>query len=121
MSVMVGSRAAQGRPIEDVNIIIPFPAHTLSSQLSANTGTVQFDETSKECTWRIGKLPNDKTPSLSGFVTLAPGGRPGRPQAAPDSCGVPGGPQHRRRHSCRALGLSAMILEAWCSVASSHG
>ena len=75
---MVGSRAAQGRPIEDVNIIIPFPAHTLSSQLSANTGAVQFDETSKECTWRIGKLPNDKTPSLSGFVTLAPGGRPGR-------------------------------------------
>ena len=78
VSVMVGSRAAQGRPIEDVNIIIPFPAHTLSSQLSANTGTVHFDETSKECIWRIGKLPNDKTPSLSGSVTLAPGGRPGR-------------------------------------------
>ena len=41
-------------------------------------GAVAFDETTKEAVWRIGRLPNDKSPSLSGSVTLAPGGRSGR-------------------------------------------
>mgnify|MGYP006137730843 CR=1 FL=1 len=78
VNVMVGAKQTGGRPVEDVNIIIPFPKHTLDASLSANVGSVVFDETTKEAVWRIGRLPNDKSPSLSGSVTLAPGGRSGR-------------------------------------------
>ncbi len=44
--------------------------------LSASAGTVQFDDATSRCTWRIGKLPKDRTPSLDGTVDVRAGGRP---------------------------------------------
>jgi len=73
VTVMVGPKACQGKLIEDVVITIPFPQEITSTSLTSQFGTVSYDEISRVCTWRIGKIPKDKTPMLSGTVSLAQG------------------------------------------------
>jgi len=71
VSVMVGTKNTQGKQVEDVVVTIPFPKGTASSTLTANFGTVQFDDMSKICKWIIGKLPKEKSPLLEGTVTFS--------------------------------------------------
>eukprot|EP01111_Echinosteliopsis_oligospora_P019898 TRINITY_DN986_c0_g1_i1.p1 TRINITY_DN986_c0_g1~~TRINITY_DN986_c0_g1_i1.p1 ORF type:complete len:417 (-),score=103.61 TRINITY_DN986_c0_g1_i1:50-1300(-) len=71
VNVMVGSKSggsSMNKTIEGVVIILPFPKAILSATLSANIGSVQYDEISKVCKWSIGKLPKDKTPNLTGSI-----------------------------------------------------
>jgi len=78
LSVMVGIKHTDGKPVEDVSVKIPLPAHTASASFSASSGTVVYDDATKECTWMIGRLSKDGiSPSLNGTITLLPG-RAGR-------------------------------------------
>jgi len=76
VNVMVGPKHVTDKPIESVVLTIPFSKNSGSATLSANVGTVQYDEITKVCKWSIGKLPKDKTPMLEGTVNLSPGTPP---------------------------------------------
>jgi hypothetical protein len=41
--------------------------------LQVNHGTAHFDDASKCLRWDVGKVPKERSPCLSGGVTLAPG------------------------------------------------
>lgn len=73
VNVMVGPKNNQTKPIESVVITIPFPKSIVSASLTANIGSVQYDEQAKVCKWNIGKLPKEKTPQLTGTVSLPTG------------------------------------------------
>lgn len=62
--------------IGDVLLVIPFSSTIASTNLTATFGTVQYDEGSKVCVWRVGKMPKDRTPILSGNVSLPTGTPP---------------------------------------------
>jgi AP-3 complex subunit mu len=47
ISVMVGTKSTGGRPVEDLVITIPFPKGIASTSLSANFGTVHYDDITK--------------------------------------------------------------------------
>lgn len=73
---------SQDKVIENVVLTIPFPKSVAASAtLSANVGTVHYDEMSKVCKWSIGRLSRDKVPVLDGTVHLQPGAQP--PEANP--------------------------------------
>jgi len=73
VNVMVGPKNNNTKPIESVVVTIPFPKSILSANLTANMGSVQYDEQAKVCKWNIGKLPKEKTPQLTGTVSLPTG------------------------------------------------
>lgn len=78
LSVMVGAKHTDGKPIEDVTVKIPLPEHTAGATFSTSSGTAVYDASSKECVWTIGRLSKEgSSPSLNGNVTLNPG-RAGR-------------------------------------------
>eukprot|EP01102_Stenamoeba_stenopodia_P008024 TRINITY_DN2275_c0_g1_i1.p1 TRINITY_DN2275_c0_g1~~TRINITY_DN2275_c0_g1_i1.p1 ORF type:complete len:418 (+),score=72.55 TRINITY_DN2275_c0_g1_i1:178-1431(+) len=83
VSVMVGAKNTMGKTLENVAVTIPFSKAVASSNLTANIGTVQFNDLTKVCKWTVGKIEKDlvKTPMLQGSVALAPG--QGVPEAAP--------------------------------------
>ncbi len=41
------------KPVEDVVLRLPLPKCTLSSTITANTGVVRYDETSKVLLWEV--------------------------------------------------------------------
>ena len=74
VNVMVGPKSnLAGRTIEDVVITIPFTKAVQSTSLSVNHGTAHFDDATKCLRWEVGKVPKERSPCLSGGVTLAPG------------------------------------------------
>lgn len=74
VNVMLGPKSnLAGRVIEDVVITIPFSKSVQSTSLSVNHGTAHFDDASKCLRWDVGKVPKERSPCLSGGVTLAPG------------------------------------------------
>lgn len=77
--VMVGAKlgGTTTKPPEDIVVYIPFPKTVSSSTLSANYGVVQFDDATKICKWRIGRLPGSAlNPILEGSVSLQTGATP---------------------------------------------
>lgn len=83
VNVMVGPKNTMGKPVENVAVTIPFSRSTASTNLTATFGSVHYDEISKVCKWTIGKIPKDKSPILSGTVSLTTGSPV--PESAP-SC-----------------------------------
>ena len=75
LNVVIGARPTDGKPVEDVSLRIPLPSSTASTALSASHGVVVYDDATREATWKVGRLPKDKTPSLNGTVTLGASGR----------------------------------------------
>ena len=52
--------------VEEVVLEIPFPKCVKTTTLSANGGSVLYDEATKVAKWTIGKLAVGKTATLSG-------------------------------------------------------
>lgn len=61
------------KPMEKIIITIPFSKQTTTSTLSANSGTVNFDDTAKVCTWKLDSFSNGEIPTLEGTVSQPPG------------------------------------------------
>lgn len=74
--ITVNPRSMARQTIGDVVIVIPFSKLISSTNLTATWGDVHYDEMEKVCTWKIGKMPKDKTPILSGNVSITPGTPP---------------------------------------------
>lgn len=81
VNVMVGPKNNMNKQVEAVVVSIPFPKVVSSTNLSANVGSITYDEQAKVAKWNIGKLPKEKTPQLSGTVTLPSGAQ--LPEANP--------------------------------------
>lgn len=70
VSIQVGPRYTQGKVVTDVAINIPFPAALVNTSLTVNHGIIKHDQKTKVTRWEIGRLPKDRTPSLTGSITL---------------------------------------------------
>eukprot|EP00004_Rigifila_ramosa_P010430 TRINITY_DN2228_c0_g1_i1.p1 TRINITY_DN2228_c0_g1~~TRINITY_DN2228_c0_g1_i1.p1 ORF type:complete len:424 (-),score=93.06 TRINITY_DN2228_c0_g1_i1:50-1174(-) len=76
VQIMVGTKSLGKATVENLVLTIPFPRNVATTTLQSTFGLIHFDETTKVCKWEIGKLPKDKSPSLSGNLTLVPGSGP---------------------------------------------
>lgn len=58
--------------LEEVELVIPFPAAVKTAMLNVNVGNVAYDESSKIAKWKIGNMSSSlgKAPQLSGKVVL---------------------------------------------------
>ena len=70
ISVMVGPRVELGKPLEGISVRVPLPRCVSSIDVSANHGTVGYDEKAKVITWEVGRIPKDHAPILSGILQL---------------------------------------------------
>jgi len=69
--VMVGTKNQTGdRPIEDITVTIKFASNCGGTTLSSKVGTVNFDEATKVCVWKIKQLPKNTTPILEGTFSF---------------------------------------------------
>jgi AP-3 complex subunit mu len=73
MTITVGARPTDGRPVEDVALSIPLPESVSNATLSATVGTAIFDTQRREVSWRIGKIPKDRLPILTGSLQFGAG------------------------------------------------
>ncbi|CAK8544525.1 unnamed protein product [Lathyrus sativus] len=72
LSVMVGMRNDPGKTVDSVTIHFQLPPCILSADLTSTHGTVNI-LSNKTCTWSIGRIPKDKSPSMSGTLVLETG------------------------------------------------
>ncbi|XP_057855422.1 AP-3 complex subunit mu isoform X5 [Cryptomeria japonica] len=72
VNILVGMRNDPGKPIDSIALKFTFPQSVVSSDLTANHGSVDV-LTHKACTWSIGRIPKDKAPCLTGTLTLESG------------------------------------------------
>ena len=70
ISVMVGPRVDLGKPLEAISVRVPLPRCVASIDVSANHGTVGYDEKAKVISWDVGRIPKDRAPILSGILQL---------------------------------------------------
>ncbi|KAL5582640.1 hypothetical protein UlMin_015082 [Ulmus minor] len=72
ISLLVGIRNDPGKMIDSITVQFQLPPCILSADLSSNHGTVNI-LSNKKCSWSIGRIPKDKTPSMSGTFVLETG------------------------------------------------
>ncbi|XP_068660377.1 AP-3 complex subunit mu isoform X1 [Aristolochia californica] len=72
VNVLVGMRNDPGKSIDSITIQFQLPTCVASADLSSNHGTVNI-LSNKDCVWSIGRIPKDKSPSLSGTLVLESG------------------------------------------------
>ncbi|KAG0465906.1 hypothetical protein HPP92_020070 [Vanilla planifolia] len=72
VNVLVGIRNDPGKVIENLTVQFQLPSCVGSADLKANHGTVNV-LAEKICSWSIGRIPKDKSPSLSGNLILEQG------------------------------------------------
>jgi len=97
--VMVGPKNTQGKAVEEVHIIIPFPKNVSTASLSANFGYVMYDDITKVAKWMVGRLPVNKTPTLEGSVSFL--------MNTPPSPGANGGISPSSSHDANSMVISA--------------
>ncbi|XP_058082129.1 AP-3 complex subunit mu isoform X2 [Magnolia sinica] len=72
VNVLVGIRNDPGKTIDSITVQFQLPACVASADLTSNHGTVNI-LANKVCFWSIGRIPKDKTPSLTGTLFLETG------------------------------------------------
>ncbi|XP_020593401.1 AP-3 complex subunit mu [Phalaenopsis equestris] len=72
VNLLVGVRNDPGKVIEDITVQFQLPSCVDSVDVSSNHGTVNV-LANKNCLWSIGRIPKDRSPSLSGNLVLEPG------------------------------------------------
>ncbi|XP_008781178.1 AP-3 complex subunit mu isoform X8 [Phoenix dactylifera] len=72
INVLVGIRNDPGKTIDSITVQFQLPLCVASADLASNHGTVDI-LADKTCNWSIGRIPKDKSPSLSGNLVLEGG------------------------------------------------
>lgn len=72
INVLVGIRNDPGKTIDSISVQFQLPPCILSADLTSNHGTVNI-LANKTCCWSIGRIPKDKSPSMSGTLVLETG------------------------------------------------
>eukprot|EP01100_Stratorugosa_tubuloviscum_P012278 TRINITY_DN577_c0_g1_i1.p1 TRINITY_DN577_c0_g1~~TRINITY_DN577_c0_g1_i1.p1 ORF type:complete len:474 (+),score=242.10 TRINITY_DN577_c0_g1_i1:39-1460(+) len=70
VNVILGQKTVENEDVTDVIVILPFPKFVTSTSLNANVGNIIYDDINRICRWSLTKLPKDKTPVLSGKVSV---------------------------------------------------
>ncbi|XP_039136761.1 AP-3 complex subunit mu isoform X1 [Dioscorea cayenensis subsp. rotundata] len=72
LNVLVGIRNDPGKSIDNLSVEFQLPPCVSSAELTTNHGTVNV-LADKKWSWMIGRIPKDKSPSLSGDLILEAG------------------------------------------------
>lgn len=72
LSVLVGTRNDSGKTVDSIVVQFQLPPCVASADLTSNHGTVNI-HVDKTCSWSIGQIPKDKSPSLTGTLVLEKG------------------------------------------------
>ncbi len=72
-TITAGPKTTSKNLVEDVLVRIHCPKSTATCNLTATMGTFSFDGISKVFTWKIGKLPKEKVPQLTGDILMMDG------------------------------------------------
>ncbi|XP_030459991.1 AP-3 complex subunit mu isoform X1 [Syzygium oleosum] len=72
LSLLVGMRNDPGKTVDSIVVQFQLPPCISTADLSSNCGTVNI-LSNKTCSWSIGRIPKDKSPSLSGTLVLESG------------------------------------------------
>ncbi|KAH7667225.1 AP-3 complex subunit mu protein [Dioscorea alata] len=72
LNVLVGIRNDPGKSIDNISVEFQLPPCVSSAELTTNHGTVNV-LADKRWSWTIGRIPKDKSPSLSGNLILEAG------------------------------------------------
>ncbi|PKA54692.1 hypothetical protein AXF42_Ash000527 [Apostasia shenzhenica] len=72
VNVLVGIRNDPGKVVDNITLEFELPSCVASADLTSNHGTVNVLP-DKTCSWSIGRIPKDKSPSLSGSLALEQG------------------------------------------------
>lgn len=72
INVLVGIRNDPGKAVDSITVQFQLPVCVASADLTSNHGTVDI-LANKTCNWSIGRIPKDKSPSLSGNLVLDSG------------------------------------------------
>jgi len=76
VNVMIGPKNCGDKTVEEILITIPFPKCVATTNLEPSYGTTSYDDRTKVFKWFVPKIPKDKTPMLTGSVSLVPGAPP---------------------------------------------
>jgi AP-3 complex subunit mu len=71
--ITVSAKMSVKHAVGDVQLTIPFSKLVSSTNLTATAGEVQYDEINKVCIWKVGKVGREKSPILSGNISVLPG------------------------------------------------
>ncbi|KAF6156615.1 hypothetical protein GIB67_014594 [Kingdonia uniflora] len=72
ITVLVGIKNDSGKTIDSITVQFQLPPCVASANLTSNHGTVNIF-TDKTCSWSIGRIPKDRSPSMSGTLVLETG------------------------------------------------
>ncbi|XP_065853637.1 AP-3 complex subunit mu isoform X1 [Euphorbia lathyris] len=72
INLMVGIKNDPGKMIDSITVKFQLPSCVLSADLTSNHGLINI-MSNKMCSWSIDRIPKDRTPSLSGTLTLEAG------------------------------------------------
>ncbi|KAF8040122.1 hypothetical protein BT93_B2370 [Corymbia citriodora subsp. variegata] len=70
LSLLVGMRNDPGKIVDSIDVQFQLPPCISTADLSSNCGTVNI-LSNKTFSWSIGRIPKDKTPSLSKNAATA--------------------------------------------------
>jgi AP-3 complex subunit mu len=70
INLMVGPRVDLGKPLEAIALRVPLPSCVTSIDVSANHGTVGYDDKAKVILWDVGRIPKEHAPILQGILQL---------------------------------------------------
>ncbi|TPX33992.1 hypothetical protein SmJEL517_g03227 [Synchytrium microbalum] len=76
LDISIQPRAAAGKVIESVSVLVTLPKHVSSARLTTSQGSAMYDTISKMVRWNIGKISPDLQslgiPMLNGILTVEP-------------------------------------------------
>jgi len=68
VGLKAGGRDVPDKGVQDVKISVTLPKEADSVRLEASQGTYNFDATTKELKWDVGRVSQNKFPSLNGSI-----------------------------------------------------
>eukprot|EP01012_Entosiphon_sulcatum_P031780 TRINITY_DN4048_c0_g1_i1.p1 TRINITY_DN4048_c0_g1~~TRINITY_DN4048_c0_g1_i1.p1 ORF type:complete len:441 (+),score=88.40 TRINITY_DN4048_c0_g1_i1:32-1324(+) len=68
-----GGRDIPEKGVQEVKITIQLPQTTESAKLEVTQGSYHFDTVTKELRWDIGRISTQRSPSMNGSFSSAPG------------------------------------------------
>jgi len=78
-SLRIGPKPVTEKAVEDIVLTVPFASNCNGITLTSKFGSVDIDEVTKVCTWKIKQLPRQATPVLEGTFAFDPETVPVKP------------------------------------------
>ena len=73
IDLTVTPKQTMGKQLENVRLELPFPKNVTAVNVTVNCGKHTFDPSARLLTWEIGKVDQQKLPTMKGTISLATG------------------------------------------------